>query len=498
MPDAVHDAPAVSSAPGRRIFLGVLAASLLVQLAWILAIPSFRGSDEFDHAYKADAVAAGQLRGTVDAPDGRGQLLGVRERIVSDAAPLCSAYDYTGPDDCRAVSVASPGRVQVSSAAASYNPTYYAVVGLPASPLDGTEFVYALRALTALLASTLLAAAAAVTAGWARNRWPLLALAVAVPPTLVFSGAIAAPNGVGYAAAVLWWACAVGLVERPHRAHYALLTVASVTVLVTHTLNVLWLPVMAIAVLALRRRAWWATLLREHRAARVGTVVVLLSALACVAWIRYASTNALNAPLPDQSPLALGQLASVQLNWVFQTVAAAPLRNVPAPAMVYPLWLMALGVVLVCGARWADRRLRLAAGILALAWVAVPLALTVVSYASEGYAWQGRYAYPIVVGVPALAGLALSRRAPAPSRLLSAVVVAMVGTAHVVAVAGAAATEAPLALTPTFADVVAQAPAVCGALALLGVLVALVALRKPTRAARHPDDAPVLPAPSST
>ena len=36
------------------------------------------------------------------------------------------------------------------------------------------------------------------------------------------------------------------------------------------------------------------------------------------------------------------------------------------------------------------------------------------------------------------------------------------------------------------------------ALAYLGVLVALVALRKPTRTARHPDDAPVLPAPSST
>ena len=36
------------------------AGVLLVQLAWILTVPPFRGIDEFDHAYRAAAVAHGQ------------------------------------------------------------------------------------------------------------------------------------------------------------------------------------------------------------------------------------------------------------------------------------------------------------------------------------------------------------------------------------------------------------------------------------------------------
>src|SRR4051812_17846045 len=47
---------------GWRVAALVLLATLLAQAAWILAVPPFRGMDEFDHAFRAAGVASGQWR----------------------------------------------------------------------------------------------------------------------------------------------------------------------------------------------------------------------------------------------------------------------------------------------------------------------------------------------------------------------------------------------------------------------------------------------------
>ena len=60
-PSTAPDAP--GALPRRSVLLRTLALTLLgvllVQAAWVLAVPPFRGSDEHDHAYKAAAVARG-------------------------------------------------------------------------------------------------------------------------------------------------------------------------------------------------------------------------------------------------------------------------------------------------------------------------------------------------------------------------------------------------------------------------------------------------------
>ena len=87
-----------------------------------------------------------------------------------------------------------------------------------AQPFSGAATDFAVRAFTAVLAALLLAWAAVVTSGWARNAWPLLALLVSATPVLVYSTTIASPNGVGYAAGCLLWAAgnqAGGATARP-------------------------------------------------------------------------------------------------------------------------------------------------------------------------------------------------------------------------------------------------------------------------------------------
>lgn len=401
---------------GRQIFWGVLVGTLLLQLAWVAALPTFRGSDEFDHAYKADAVAAGQLRGEVDAADGRGQLLAVRPDVVRAAGGWCSFYEYTGPDNCRAVAPAAGGRVQVASAAASYNPAWYAVAGTLARVADGHAFLLGLRLVSAVVVAALLALAVATTASRARTSWPLLALGVSVTPTLVLAGGVAAPNGVGYAAGVLWWVSALS-VALDRRPAWGRLTLASVLLVGTHTLNVLWLPLMTLAVLALCPLRSWPARLRSRRA-RAAIVVVGVAELACVAWIRLADTNRLAAPAAEVIPTSVARMLVQQVIWVVQTMATGPLRDEQAPILVLVLWAMVLVVVLVLGVRAADRLVLRAGAVVLSAWLVVPVVLTLVSYTREGYAWQGRYALPLVVGLTLLAGTALDRRTSPRASLL--------------------------------------------------------------------------------
>ena len=78
--------------------------TLLMQAAWWLALPPFRGTDEFDHAYRAAAVAGGQWRPSGEiAAHGRGELVTVPRSLVSAAEPVCSSYPYTGHDNCHPV-----------------------------------------------------------------------------------------------------------------------------------------------------------------------------------------------------------------------------------------------------------------------------------------------------------------------------------------------------------------------------------------------------------
>src|SRR3712207_2367380 len=130
------------------VFLG----ALLLQVAWILAVPPFRGVDEFDHAYRAGSVAGGEWvsLGT-EAAQGRGDLVRVPAGIVRDAGPVCSSYGYTGPDNCSPVARLDGDEVTVASAAARYNPLFYWVVGTPARPFDGVTALYVMRLTASLL-----------------------------------------------------------------------------------------------------------------------------------------------------------------------------------------------------------------------------------------------------------------------------------------------------------------------------------------------------------
>ena len=74
---------------------------------WVLVMPPFAGSDEFDHAYRAAAAARGEWAiDPVNATRGTGAFLKVPTDIVEAAQPECQYLRYTRDHDC----VGTPGR----------------------------------------------------------------------------------------------------------------------------------------------------------------------------------------------------------------------------------------------------------------------------------------------------------------------------------------------------------------------------------------------------
>lgn len=383
----------------------------LVQLAWILGLPAFQGIDEFDHVFKAEAVAHGQLfpSGEV-AQHGRGGIVAVPADVADAAGPVCRSYKYTGHDNCDAITTRSDGLVTIASAAATYNPVWYAVMGLAARPFSGAAADYAMRIAVSIVCALLCAWGAAVTRRWAHDGWPMLGYCLALTPVLVYSSSIASPNGIEYSGALLTWAAAIAL-ARSERPTAALLpfAVGSFALCTAHSTGVVWLAVIALAMLLLAPRQHWVGLAREHRRLVLGSLAAVgATVLACGSYVVLARTNAPDSNGGESFAFDAARIAVQDFLWPFQAVAAFPMREQPAPPAVYAMWLLPLVTVLLMATRVADRRLRRAALLVLGVSIVLPTALTAATYSMMGTAWQGRYSLPLYVGLPLLAGAALT------------------------------------------------------------------------------------------
>ena len=149
----------------------------------------------------------------------------------------------------------------MASAAARYNPAFYWVIGSVAKPWTGAAALYAMRAAAAAMCAAVIAAALAVGSRLSRTTWPVIATIAALTPVTTYSTAMAAPNGLEMAGALLLWCCLLALPRALERSTHATLAIAGATagavVLATvRSLGPLWLAlILASALVALGRRS---------------------------------------------------------------------------------------------------------------------------------------------------------------------------------------------------------------------------------------------------
>ncbi|WP_310963143.1 DUF2142 domain-containing protein [Nocardioides terrisoli] len=400
----------------RRFAVLVMIGIALMQAAWIAVLPPFRGIDEVDHAYRAAAVAHGQWTAGRYAEDGRGRLVRVPADIAAAAAGQCWSLPYTGLDNCFPVSEASDGTVRIASSAANYNPPFYWVIGTVARPFSGAGALYAMRIATALIC-TLLIGAAAWSLGLKRaGPWRGIALMIALTPVALYSTTVAAPNGPEIAAAVALWCALLGLgrVEDP-QTETRLLWVVGVAAVILGNLRELGpgFLVVVVAICAALDLSRFAEVIRRRRGAATAIgVLTLLSVLEQVAWIR--SSGGTQLPQDGKPHWEWQNL----LSWPLSTIAAFPFRDQPAPAFVYPVFIVVLVWFWVTCYRRSVGRMRYVFIVLSAGAVLMPGVLTAATYSTTGAIWQGRYGLPLDVGVPLLGALALERWRPQVSHLI--------------------------------------------------------------------------------
>ena len=391
--------------------------SLLLQLSWVVAVPPYRGMDEFDHVYRAESVAAGHWLPVAQDPahQARGDLVRVSAATVRAAYPICHSYSYIQEIDCLPSRTFADGTVLVASGAARYNPAYYGVIGTPTRWFGPVTALYLMRGLDALVCSLLVALAAWCLTRWSRTAWPLLGLALTCTPMAMYSGSTPAPNGPEMFAGVALWAALLGLARvdagTPAARSLLLATLPAALVLVTvRTLGPLWLALIVLSVVAVLGLARTAAVVRaQTRLVLAVSALVTLATLAAVWWTSLAGANSL-AHEPDRhlpNPVA-GTLHLLPF-WVLQTVGTFPDKGQPAPDLVYAAALPLMGGLLLWGFRHGTTRLRWSMVAVALAWIGVALVVTLRTYAQLGPVWQGRYAWPYAAGLLLVAAFALDR-----------------------------------------------------------------------------------------
>ena len=399
-----------------------MAGTLLVQLAWIWAVPPFRGIDEFDHSYRAASVAEGFWSPKwTEVPDGRGVLLPVPEELVIDAQDVCTSYEYVGRANCQAVSKLDRGLVTVASAAGRYNPVFYWVVGTPSRLASGSMALYIMRATSALICSLLVAIAAWAIGRWAKTGWPLVSLALALTPVTLYGFMLPAPNGVEMAAALCLWSGLLGLASSSTRhehvrAYIVVSTLGAVVLVGVRTLGPLWLLLILLVGLVVPGPARFRrTVLASRRSALLSCAIVGAATTAAALWSLDARPNTLEkVPYVPGNPWTKSA-AQVPL-WFLQSIAAFPTRGEQAPSVVYASAAVVFIAFLVFAIRAASFKNRAVIATLCFLSLGLPYAFTVITYHGAGAIWQGRYTLPLSFGVVLVAGYALDAAAPVRSR----------------------------------------------------------------------------------
>jgi hypothetical protein len=400
------DTNSAGTSGARRYVTWVVAGFALMQAIWIVTLPPFRGVDEFDHAYRASAVAHGQVRSTEWAVDGRGLLVAVPESLVAAAHEQCASLAYTGPDNCSPAG-RTGGLVLVGSGAGGYNPVYYVVVGVTSLPFDGVTSLYAMRITSALMCLLLIGGAAWAVAIRRRSSWSRVGMIAAVPPVMLYSTVVVAPNGLEMCAALCFWSSLLSLdgslESRRERALIWLAAGSGSVLIVGRMLGPLFALCIFLSVWALRPGWLRHVISAQRRTFLLGSGLLLLSGCYAVAWFLISGAG---SPEPDRLQGGVFRWIHPVL-WLLQSIAAFPTRAERGALIVYPVVFFVFGAILTIALRRATVRARVILIATVSLSLAIPLMLTWATYAGRGSMWQGRYGLPFAIGIVLLSSFIL-------------------------------------------------------------------------------------------
>ncbi|SMG12529.1 DUF2142 domain-containing protein [Agreia pratensis] len=430
-----------------KIFAGAWIALSLLATAWAISSPISSGPDEPAHIVKAASVVRGELVG----PQGTyGNEVAVPNYVSWTNAQTCFVFKPAVPADCAPAIEGDPAETVVGTTTAGYNnPVYYALVGWPSLVFSDTTGIYAMRIVSGLLSSGMLALAFMLVSTWRRPTIPAIGLVAAITPMVLYVNGLVNPSSFEISGTIAAFVAMLTIVTQPDerllRGRAIILVAVSVLVANTRTISPLWIAIAIVVPLLLLPWRELGGLLRR-RVVLISAAIVALAAAFSVAWTpistRLASDAAAGAPktpvittvFPDvgQSPF-FGFVKMVTLTFTngADMIGNFGWMDTPVPATTIVIWTMLIGVILLAGfVLLRGRRALVGAALLLLALV-LPALIQAAFITTGGFIWQGRYGLPIFVmlifGVAALVSLSVENSRPAPALLTRLVLAVLVG-----------------------------------------------------------------------
>lgn len=408
---------------------------------WAVANPMGAAPDEPSHIVRAAGLVSEQTLGVSTRP-------GVREldlpwifgmthempgcyAFIPDVPASCWPIDFTGIDEVRTT----------VTTADSYNPLYYAVVGLPSLLPPSLEMLYLMRLASVLLTCGLLALGMRSVAEVARRRWTVAGVAVAIAPMVVFMNSTVNPNAVEASAGVGLWLTLLVALRHPDPSlvtrRWLRAGVLVFALVNAKALSPVFLAVIVITAVALAPWSIVVATVRDRRSwpgIALGTVGAAVAAIWTLMNEQVSGLDTTRFPEFRNPWTALEGALRLTTFYYEGLVGRFGWLDTRPPETVYSWFSAALGLLVVLALAMTDRRGRMVLAALAATVVILPIALQVPVAAQVGLPWQGRYLAAVAVGVPLVAGVLLDR-VELPNRLtrnLGLLLFLMIGVVQVV------------------------------------------------------------------
>ncbi|MFJ3378923.1 DUF2142 domain-containing protein [Curtobacterium sp. NPDC090217] len=415
-----------------RVFLSAFAVFLGLSMSWAMVSPLMAVPDEPSHTIHAAAVVRGQLTGEPGTHPSW-KYVQVPEYVERAESQLCFAQHPEVSAACAAPLTHSAELVRARTTAGTYNPLYYAAVGLPSLWLSGPAAIYAMRLVSCLISALLLAGAVVAVTRTRSSGFTLLALAVGVSPMVLFLSGAVNPSGTEFASAAMAFAWLHQLARSarlgrvPWR-EVACVVGAAIVLVNTRPIAIAWLAVFIVATLAdlgvirmlVRSRVFW------------GGVLVIGAAVAgSAAWTISTASLSVSHPGPGAGmsfPRAFVYMVGLSLDYIRDYVGIFGWFDTTIPTGTTVAWgaafLLPVGAAIVFGRGRAWRTTVL----MAAALVLVPAVVQGRTAHDFGLIWQGRYNIALLLGLMLAAGSALDAAFPDAFAAPRMVVMAAAGT----------------------------------------------------------------------
>ena len=397
-----------------RHFLILSTLFFVIGAGWSFSTAPGGSPDEIQHVFRAWTVWNGQI--VLEPLESGGASGEVAEGLISAGASkiICFVFKPEVTADCGEPWPEEMGPpLTTVLLAGRYPPVYYLLVGWPSTLIsDPLALTYAMRLVSSLLSSVLIALAATAVAARSGAGLAKAGVVVGLTPMVLFLSGSVNPSGLEITGAVCGTAGLLLLVREPeHRAARwwaASCGIGLSLMVLSRPASYLWLvPIAVVAVLLMNRTRW--RVLLGRRSFWVATGAIAASVLFDFIWSRIARTSEVVGGSAAAGGLREGLVNAIGSvsDWWLQQVGVLGYLDTQPPASVVAATAGSVLVLVVLSLAWmrgGDRWAQLAA---LLAALVIPVAASTALFPGAGNVWQGRYSLPVSVVVVVLAGILL-------------------------------------------------------------------------------------------